>query len=131
MTSNSPSRWPTRVLAALLLLFCVSAAFAAGLVVDRLYLVHHGRVLPRGGAEFVTRHLAKRLDRALDLTVSQEAQVKAILDRHRENILGDCSNLHARIHREMDAANREISAILTPQQRERFEKMQRRWSHRR
>lgn len=131
MTSNSPRRWPVRLLAALFLVFCVSAAFAVGLAVDRLYLVHHGRVLPRGGAEFVTRQLARRLDRNLDLTAPQEAQVKSILDRHRENILGDCGNLHSRIHREMDEANREISAVLTPAQRERFDKMQRHWRHRR
>lgn len=129
--SNPPSRWPTRILAAFLLLFCVGAGFAAGFVVDRLYLVTHGRVLPRGGAEFVTRHLTHRLDRSLNLTDQQEAQVGQIFDRHRERILGDCSNMHVRFHRELDEANREISALLTPEQRERFEKMHRNWRRKR
>ena len=119
----------TRLLAALLLLFCAVAGFAAGIIADRAYLISHGRVLPAGGVEFVTRHLVHRLDRSLDLTDAQEAEVRRILDRRRERIMGEWRGLHDRFHHEIGQAHKEIETVLTPEQRVRYEKMRRHWAN--
>jgi Spy/CpxP family protein refolding chaperone len=126
----APSQSRSRLVAILLLLVCFGGGFLAGMVVDRAMLIHHSRILPRGGIEFVTRHLAHRLDRQLDLTPEQETQVRAILERRKQKVGVEWDGLHARLHREMDEAHREIAEILTPEQRAKFDRMQWRWKKR-
>jgi len=129
----SGSRTSRNLIVALVLLaLCFSAGFAAGVIGDRIVLFHQGRVIPRGGVDFVTRHLVQRLDRALDLSESQEAQVQAMLDRRKKRVFGEWDNLQGRLHQEMEEAHREIGTVLTPAQRAKFDAMQRHWrGHRR
>lgn len=126
----TPPRSQSRLVAIFLLVVCFGVGFLAGMVFDRAMLIHQSRMLPRGGIEFVTRHLAHRLDRQLDLTEEQEAQVRAILERRKQKIFAEWDGLQARLHREIEEAHREISEILTPEQRARFDRMRRRWKNR-
>jgi Spy/CpxP family protein refolding chaperone len=120
----------TRVLAVILLLLCVGGGFAGGMIVDRVCLVRQGRLLPSGGLEFLTRHLARQLDRSLALTDQQENQIEQILERHRLRILADWRDTHSRFHQEILQANHEISAVLTPEQRVKFDELHRKWVRR-
>lgn len=120
----------TRVLAVVLLLLCVGGGFAAGMIVDRVCLVHQGRLLPSGGLEFITRHLARQLDRSLALTDDQEKQIQQILDKHRQQIVAEWRDTHSRFHQEILQANDEISAVLTPEQRVKFNELHRKWVRR-
>jgi Spy/CpxP family protein refolding chaperone len=113
--------------AALVVLLAFVAGIAIGIVGDRAYLFFHERIIPRGGIEFMGRHLLKRIDRRLDLTDAQEAQVKAIIDRHTKRMLDELTSVHKNMHAEFNATNAEIETVLTPEQREEFRKMQRRW----
>lgn len=113
--------------AALVVLFAFAAGIALGVVGDRAYLFFHERIVPRGGIEFMGRHLLKRLDRGLDLTDAQEAQARAIIDRHTKQMLEELTSVHRSMHAEFNATHAEIEKILTPEQREKFRRMQRRW----
>lgn len=121
-----PSR-SSVVRAAVVVLFAFAAGIAIGVAADRVYLLFHERIVPRGGIEFMGKHLLKRLDRRLDLTDAQEAQVKEIIDRRTKHMLGALDAVHKDMHAEFSATNSEIEKVLTPEQREEFRKMQRRW----
>jgi Spy/CpxP family protein refolding chaperone len=118
-----------------LALLVVAMTFAAGLVAgiaaDRMYLVAHERVLPPGGIRFLARHMVRRLDRSLDLTDVQEAQVRAIVDRRTGRMMVKWDEVHTAFHEEFGAAHSEIAAVLTPEQRQKFARMQARWHGRR
>ena len=64
-----------------------------------------------------------RLDRRLDLTDAQRAQVEQIIRRHHARIDGMWDDLRPRMHAEIAQANAEISRILTPEQRAKFERL--------
>ena len=133
MTDVEPvtSRKSTVLRAVLVVVLVFAAGVATGFVGDRAYLLFHDRVIPRGGLEFMAKHMLRRMDRELDLSPAQEAQVKAILDRGTERMGGRMKSLHDALHEEFEVTSREIEAVLTPEQRVRFEKMQHRWHGRR
>ena len=114
-------------IAALVVVLAFAGGIVAGIIGDRMYLMTHERIVPRGGIEFLARHLIRRLDRSLDLSDEQESQIRAIIDRRAGRIAALERNVHATIHAEFTATHAEIAKILTPQQRQKFERMQRRW----
>lgn len=77
----------------------------------------------------------KRIDRPgemprffqdLALTAEQEAQIRAIFDAHRPMIDSLMAQTMPRIKMLRDSAETQIVAILTPEQKAKFEKLQRR-----
>ncbi len=100
------------------------AAFIGGVFVgiagDHFYLFHRRR--PPFG-QFVTRRIVERLDRELNLTSQQRADVQRIIDQHHARIDAVMTGIQPQVHGELEAANAEIEKILTPQQREQFGKM--------
>ncbi|HEU5162757.1 MAG TPA: hypothetical protein VFV54_06410 [Thermoanaerobaculia bacterium] len=78
----------------------------------------------------MARHLVRRIDRELDLTDAQEAEVARILETHTGRMKGRMGAMHRELHGEMEAAHREIAVVLTPEQREELERLRRRWEHR-
>ncbi|MGH9456523.1 MAG: hypothetical protein ACRD2J_02670 [Thermoanaerobaculia bacterium] len=118
-----------RLAAAVVLALVFLAGAIAGIVGDRIFLVVHERVLPPGGFDFFARHMVRRLDYRLDLTDAQEAQVRRILETRTERMQGMMASVHGELHGELAAAHEEIAAILTPEQREKFERMRMRHDH--
>lgn len=121
--STSPSS--TRTTAVVV----VIAAFIAGLFVgvagDRLWLFRHGRLFPpRHVGGFAARRIVDRLDHDLHLTPQQKTQVQQIIDRHHVRIDSLMTGVRPQIRLELDAANGEIEKLLTPEQRDKFKKMQ-------
>ena len=102
----------------------VIAAFVGGVFVgiagDHFYLFHRRR--PPFG-QFVTRRIVEHLDRELNLTSQQKAAVEHIIDQHHTRIDALMSGIQPQVRAEIDAANAEIDKILTPQQRDQFNKM--------
>src|SRR5688572_32665556 len=72
---------------------------------------------------FPTKMMVNRLDRRLDLTDQQRAQVEQIIRRHHTAITTMWRGLHPRVHSEIEQANAEITRILTPEQRKKFERI--------
>jgi len=95
----------------------LAVTFVAGAVVGIFadHLLHRGHI-----PEFATHVLVRRLDRHLDLTDAQEKKVAAIIDRHHAQINAFFSTMQPRVRQEIEQANREIEAVLTPAQRRAF-----------
>lgn len=107
----------------LVALLVVALVFVAGIAVGvfgaHMMILHGGP----GAAMFPTTALVNRLDRRLDLSDAQRAQVERIIRRHHANIDGIWSSMHPRIRAEVEAANAEITRVLTPEQRAKFDRM--------
>lgn len=86
------------------------------------------RALGRGGIRppdprKAGEHFARMLDRRLDLTAEQKKQIETILQRHGEENEAIFRETRPRIHARMEQTDREIEAVLTPEQREKFRKL--------
>ncbi len=106
-----------KVIAALVLALTFFAGITLGVFGAHMMILHGGP-----GAERFPRALAARLDHRLDLTDAQRKQVESILVRHHQRIRSIVASTRPRVRSEVDAANREIEAVLTPAQRAKFVK---------
>ena len=122
METPTPSPVSTRRTAVLL----VAVAFVAGALIGfaggRVYsiyrLLHHG---PRG--DFVRDRILQHLDHELSLTPQQHDQIGSIMDRHHKRMQEITEGIRPQMHQELDNANREIEAVLTPEQRKKYDAM--------
>ena len=105
----------------------VAVAFVAGLFVgvagDHLVLLHSGRLFPRHGAAFAAQRVVDHLDRELHLSDAQRVAIQKIVDEHHAHIEAVWNGVRPQIRREIDATAMEISALLTPDQRAKFQAM--------
>jgi Spy/CpxP family protein refolding chaperone len=118
------SRTKTTIVALIALAVTFVAGAAVGIVADRVFHRRHG--IP----EFATHALVHRLDRRLDLSDAQQKKVEEIIERHHTRINSFFSAVHPRVREEIEQANREIAAVLTPEQRRKFEEMKMHVGHR-
>lgn len=109
----------TTIVAILVVLLTFTAGVMVGVFASHMMILRGGH----GASLFPTTAMVNRLDRRLDLTDAQRAQVEQIIRRHHARIDGMWDDLRPRMHAEIDKANAEISAILTPEQRAKFERL--------
>jgi Spy/CpxP family protein refolding chaperone len=109
----------TTIVAILVVVLTFSAGMVAGIFTSHVMIL---RGL-HGAPSFPTRALVNRLDRRLDLSDAQRAQVEEIIRRRHERIDEIWLSIHPRVHAEVQAANAEIARVLNPEQRAKFEKM--------
>ena len=113
---------PTKARATALVVVVV--AFLAGLLVgvagDHVYLIHSRQLSPRRGMEAMAR-LLDRLDHELKLSPEQRDQVHRIIEAHHRKIEALTGGVRPQIRQELEQANREIGAILTPEQRVKYD----------
>jgi Spy/CpxP family protein refolding chaperone len=122
METPTPSPSSTRRTAILL----VAVAFVAGALIGfaggRVYSIY--RLFNRGPRGDVIRdRILQHLDRELKLTPQQRDQIGAILDRHHKKMQEITEGIRPQMHQEIDGANREIEALLTPAQRSKYDAM--------
>ncbi len=124
----------TTVIATLVLVLTFGAGFAVGLFTGHMTALRIFR--PERLPEFATRAIVGRLDRHLDLTDAQRRQVEAIIHRRHRAIHEIRGNVSPQIRAQIEKANQEIAAILTPEQRRKFDEIKmrlepvaRRWHH--
>lgn len=122
METPTPSPGSTRRTAILL----VAVAFVAGALIGfaggRVYSIY--RLLDRGhGPEDMRSRVIRHLDRELTLTPQQRDQITAIMDAHHKRMQQISEGIRPQMRQELDTANREIEAVLTPEQRKKFEAM--------
>lgn len=113
MSATERSTTATVLIAALALLVTFVAGFVVGAVADRFILLH-GR--PGHPPPMMARAMIHRLDRQLDLSDQQREQIEKILERHHEAIM-------QHVHADLQSANAEIEALLTPEQRRKFQQL--------
>jgi len=101
-----------RLLGSLVVALAFAAGVMTGLAVERR---------PRPGLSVtLTATASDRMPRELeqlDLTDAQETQIRAILVRGRDRVLGVVRDFQPRMREAMDSTNAEIDAVLTPPQR--------------
>ncbi len=127
----------TRHMAAAALLISVFVAGgAAGFAFERVVGDHPGRMDGRhplrrppfdegrrpdggfGGPRDVAGNLAERLE----LTEEQRARIVEIMERRQAESAAFFEDIRPRLQAQLDSANAEIRAILTPEQVERFDR---------
>ena len=118
----------TIVIAVVVVILTFVSGVAAGVLLAHLHVFGRGRAgrPPRIAPALMVRHL----DHALDLTPEQRAKVEEIVRRHHQRIEALTESVRPQVRQELDAANREIEALLTPEQRRKFETMKMRLGHR-
>ena len=101
-----------RLLGSLVVALSFAAGVMTGFAVERR---------PRAGLSvIVTATATDRMPRELeqlDLTDAQEVQIRSILARGRDRVLGVVRDFQPRMGAAMDSTNAEIDAVLTPAQR--------------
>ena len=107
-----------KLVAVLVIALVFVAGFALGMFSSHVMILRGGP----GAARF-PKLLIERLDRHLDLTDAQRTQVEEILRRRHARIDAVWSEARPRVRQEIERANQEIAAVLTPEQRAKFEKM--------
>ena len=122
METSTPSTSSARRNAILL----VAVAFVAGALIGfaggRVYSIFHGPMRGRG-PEFMRGRIVSHLHRELNLTSQQHDQIAQIMDRHHKRMQEISGGIQPQMRQEIDAANREIEALLTPEQRKKFQTM--------
>jgi Spy/CpxP family protein refolding chaperone len=112
-----------RALAALILLGCFAVGVIVGGAGDRFLLLRQGRLMPRGAADFVSRHVVDRLDHELKLSTAQRQQIVVILERRHDKVTAIWEGVRPQVRAEVNATTVEINAVLTPEQRVKFAKI--------
>jgi Spy/CpxP family protein refolding chaperone len=113
----------TRARAAFVALALVLCGVVIGAVADRLLLLHRHQLMPHGAFDPPASRIVDRLAHDLDLSASQRTTVAEIVRRHHDRVSALWGNVRPQLHSEMAAAQREIDAVLTPQQREKFHRL--------
>lgn len=108
----------TTLIAVLVLLLTFGAGFIGGAAAHHLWIGHREQLHP-----FAMKAMLNRLDRRLDLTDAQRAQIEQILRRRHARINETYADVRPRVRAEVEATNAEIMRVLTPEQRAKFEKM--------
>jgi Spy/CpxP family protein refolding chaperone len=108
----------TTLVAVLVLVLTFGAGFIGGAAVHHLVFAHREQMAP-----FAMHVMVNRLDRRLDLTDAQRKQVEEIIQRHHKLINAIWDDARPRVRAELQAANREIEQVLTPEQRAKYAKM--------
>lgn len=120
MSSERRSRVTTTALAVVALVVTFLAGAVVGAAADRMIQLRRGgpMIPPHAGTMMLNR-----LDRRLDLTDRQREQVGEILRRRHARLNSLWSSVRPEVEQELAAANDEITALLTPEQRKKFEEM--------
>jgi Spy/CpxP family protein refolding chaperone len=111
----------TIAIAAVVLVITFLSGAAAGFLLAHLGMLRRGLFPGRG--RHVPQMMVRHLSRTLDLTDEQRKKVEGIVMRHHARIMQLQDSTRPQVRQELDAANREIEAVLTPEQREKFAKM--------
>ena len=126
----SPNNGSLRWKAAALLIVCFVGGVVVGIALDRLTLLRQHRMLPKGGLQFASERIAGRLERELNLTDQQRAEVDRILSTRQVRTEEVWKSVRPAVRAEIERTDAEIEALLTPQQRERFHEIRDRWRRR-
>jgi Spy/CpxP family protein refolding chaperone len=125
----APRASNARVVATTIVVVAFIAGVLVGAVADRMFLFRFRGPERHNG--FAANRITDRLARELSLTADQKQKVAAIVASHGKRMEAMWSGVRPQVRQEIDAANREISTVLTPDQRARFEKLRMRLGPRR
>src|SRR5262245_24718607 len=118
VTTMSKSRWLKGAAYAVLI-------FLAGAVTGTLLAPWLGQTFMRPPQpRELAFHMLDRLQTRLKLTEDQKARIKPIIEATGTDMEGIRRETAARVHQRIGQTNEQISALLTPEQRVEFKKIQ-------
>jgi Spy/CpxP family protein refolding chaperone len=129
METPTRSRSSSAAIAVIVVLVALVTGIVIGVAGDRLYLLHTRQWFPRRIIDAAPAHIVEHLDHELHFTPQQRTQVEQIVNRGRQRVDAIMDNLRPQMHQQLEQSNAEIEAILTPEQRTKFEKMKIRMRH--
>jgi len=99
------------------------AVFLAGTVVGALSVLHfmHPPFGKPPSAAEISSHIMRELTAAVKLTPEQTAKIEPIVARNAEDLIAFHRELGARVQATLDTSDREIEALLDPEQKIQFE----------
>lgn len=129
VTASAPA--PRRRTAMLLMLLVALGGGIAGVAIDRLVLLpwhFSGRFGPpgRGGPEGMERRGRDRFARELGLSDGQRVRIDSLMERQMTELRAVRGEVQPRLDSILAQTRRSIDSILTPEQREKAEKLMRR-----
>jgi len=111
-----PRRW-VRVLVALLI-FIGGMVCGGGLtIIGAVERIHHAIHHPEEVPGRITRYLTRRLD----LSDDQSHQIEQIIREHQKNLQEIRRGVQPRVEAELELLRRDISRVLTPEQRDKWD----------
>src|SRR5262249_53360590 len=108
---------PTAVRGALLLVLVFVGGVASGILFERQQSPRHD------SASADTHTLLRRLATELDLTPAQQETIDQILVRPQKDRESTWHEMQPRVHAALDAAEKEIVTVLTPEQAAKFRQL--------
>jgi hypothetical protein len=120
----------TRLLAAIALVVTFASGLLIGAAGDRIFLFRHRRLVPPNIMNLGVKSVAGHLDRELHLSRAQRERIEQILEKRRLRIMAIWSGVHPQVRGEVEATNAEIEAVLTPEQRPRYDQLRMRFERR-
>lgn len=114
----------------------VVLAFVAGIIVgavgSRVWQWRGGsHRMHVQGIRMMSDRMVHRLDRELDLSDEQRAQIEKILETRTQRIDGVWTRVGPQVRIEIDATNAEIERVLNPEQRQKFQELKMHFQRRR
>lgn len=137
VSTGSPNGRPTqsRLMATLVLVAVLMAGAAAGVVVDRMFLLRRGprsggrppmgEMRGRGGppSPEARKRFSDRLAKELGLTPEQQVKVDTIMTRQFEGMRRASATVQPTIDSLVRAAQASMDSVLTPEQRDKVKAM--------
>jgi len=109
-------RFPSsRLHAALTLVAVLVIGIALGITLDRFWVM---RALPASPMNSAT--LISEMDRRLHLDVAQRDTIASVLRRHQMTVDSAWARVRPSLHAVIDSSQREIIAVLRPDQRDAY-----------
>ena len=113
-----------------LLIFVCGMIVGGGIVTGIFgHFIHYGKYPER-----ITSHIIDKMEQKLDLSQDQVVRIKAIFEKRNQHLLKMRKEIAPRVRSEIMGANQEIQAVLTEEQRakwdEWFQKLVKRWNNR-
>lgn len=91
---------------------CLTLVVVRNRVID---LIHHPQKR--------TAAMVRRLDRALDLSQEQRGEVREVLRKHRAEFNEIRREVGPRVKRQIEALDRDVSAVLDPEQKRKWDRL--------
>ena len=104
-----------RIVSALLglAILCSGIVIGSGITI---YAVSHYIVEGLRNPDLLPERMAARLQRQLELTGEQEAEILAIFNARKKQIGEYRARIQPRLEKELEAVRAEVEAVLTPEQ---------------
>jgi hypothetical protein len=127
---NTRGKTRLKVWGALVIVFALGGATGASL--DAIYRLRAGKVEPQSQPGAIERVIPSMRDadayfdtlqRELSLTDDQSSEMRAILDRTREQYKGICGEVRPRYDALREHARGEMRALLSADQQQRFDQI--------